>query len=189
MLDSTNKIIFLNVEVFSMNTGRFLFAALLVLVAAFSRILPHPANFSPVMAIALFSGVAFLSRKESLLVSLVAMIVSDFFIGFHDLMLVVYGCMVLMTAAGWYLKQDRTILKTVTIAFAGSLFFFIVTNFAVWLTSGMYALDFNGLVQCYMMAIPFYQNSIAGDVGYTVILFGALYAFERVQNKSQVVAG
>jgi len=127
-------------------------ALLLILFAAFSRILPHPANFTPVAAIALFSG-TYLNKKYMLVVPIAAMLLSDLIIGFHSGMIWVYGSFVLIGLIGLWLKNHKKIGNIIGAALLSSIIFFIITNFGVWLT-GYYGLTFNGLIECYTMANP-----------------------------------
>ncbi|TGM55204.1 hypothetical protein EHQ91_09695 [Leptospira biflexa] len=152
-------------------------AILMVIATVLSRILPHPPNFTPVLAVSLFSGAYLADRRLALVVPIAAMFVSDLFIGFHDLMPVVYGFMILSVLFG---KQIGTSLsKSFGYTVVGSVLFFVVTNIAVWATSGMYSLDVVGLRQCFVMAVPFFQNSILGDLVYSGILFGAMAFLNR----------
>lgn len=152
-------------------------AILMVIATVISRILPHPPNFTPILAVSLFSGAYLTDRKLALVVPILAMFVSDLYLGFHDLMPVVYGFMVLSVLFG---KQIGTsVSKSFGYTFVGSVLFFVVTNVAVWATSGMYTLDLVGLRHCFVMAIPFFQNSILGDLVYSGILFGTMALLNR----------
>ncbi|MGE8721504.1 DUF6580 family putative transport protein [Leptospira terpstrae] len=152
-------------------------AILMVIATVISRILPHPPNFTPILAVSLFSGAYLTDRRLALLIPILAMLVSDFFIGFHDLMPVVYGFMILAVLFG---KQiGSSLSKSFGYTVVGSVVFFVLTNFAVWATSGMYPLDGTGLVTCFTLAIPFFQNSIAGDLVYSGILFGSMALLNR----------
>lgn len=166
--------------------NKFLFASLLIFVAAFSRLIPHPGNFTPVMAIALFSGATVLSKRESLLVPFLAMLISDAIIGFHSLIPVVYGCMALFTILGWYLRENRNAIKTIGFSLFAAIFFFVTTNLGVWATSTMYEKTFAGLIECYVLAIPFFQNTVISTVLYTVTLFGMISLFEKYQTQHMV---
>jgi hypothetical protein len=143
----------------------------LVLAAALSRVLPHPPNFTPIAAIALSSAV-YLDKRYAFIVPLASMLVSDYFIGFHDGMAWVYGCFVATGFIGLWLRSHKRPLPIVGAALASSLLFFVVTNFAVWLNGTMYPKTWEGLVACYVAAIPFFQNTLAGDLAYTAALFG-----------------
>ncbi|WP_061248582.1 DUF6580 family putative transport protein [Leptospira noguchii] len=151
----------------------------LILIAVASRYLPHPANFTPILAISLFAGAHFVSKKLSLLLPICALLISDLLIGFHDQMLPVYGISLLMVVAGWQLRISSSVFKIAFWSLGGSILFFLVTNFYVWL-AGYYSYDFNGLVQCFIMAIPFFQNSLLGDLFYTTVLFGGFALIEKM---------
>jgi hypothetical protein len=146
--------------------------ALLLIAAAVSlRLLPHPANFAPVAAVAIFGG-AVLPRKLAVWVPLAAMVVSDLFIGFYDTMFVTWACYLVIALAASRWLQKPTLFRGAALTLSSSVFFFVVTNFAVWVWSGMYAHSWNGLVNCYAMALPFFRNTLMSDLCYTALLFG-----------------
>ncbi|WP_078124666.1 DUF6580 family putative transport protein [Leptospira alexanderi] len=151
----------------------------LILIAIASRYFPHPANFTPILAVSLFAGAHFVSKKLSLLLPVCALFMSDLLIGLHDQMLPVYGMVLLLVVAGWQLRTSSSAVRIAFWSLGGSAVFFIVTNFYVWL-AGYYSYDLNGLVQCYIMAIPFFQNSLLGDMFYTTVLFGGFALIEKV---------
>jgi hypothetical protein len=159
--------------------SRFFVCAMLVVLAVISRLLPHPSNVSPLMAIALFSGAHFAHKRDALWVPLLAWFISDLFLGFHALQPVIYGLVLLMAIAGWSLREQNSPIKVLGYSLSGSLVFFLVTNFFVWLTQGMYQFSLAGLIQCYTLAIPFLQNTVAGDVFFNVLLFGTVFELER----------
>jgi hypothetical protein len=145
-----------------------------ILGAALSRLLPHPANFTPVLAISLFSGAYLSSRWVAAIIPVAAVFLSDIFIGFHNLMLPIYLLLALGSVAGRGLANGSA-SRITFVTLAGSSVFFIVTNFLVWISSGMYTLDLPGLIQCYTLAIPFFQNQVAGDLIYSGVLFGSMH--------------
>jgi len=152
-----------------------LITALTLIVFVVSlRLLPHPANFAPVAAVALFGG-AVLPRRLALWVPLGAMVVSDLFIGFYSMMWMTWGCYLLVALASSHWLRKPSLPRGVALTLLSSLFFFVVTNFAVWLTSGMYAHTWTGFARCYEMALPFFRNTALSDLLYSGMLFG-LYA-------------
>jgi hypothetical protein len=163
-----------------------LIAICLILIAASFRILPHPANFAPVAAIAIFGGVI-LPRKLALWVPLSAMIISDLVIGLHPLIFLTWGCYMLIALASSTWLRKSNLLKGLSITLGGSVFFFIVTNFGVWAESGMYAHTWNGLMECYYMALPFFRNTVMSDLIYTAALFGIYFATKNIGSKLQNV--
>jgi hypothetical protein len=144
----------------------------LVVACALSRLVPHPMNFSPIEAVALFAGAGFASRTLAIAVPLAAMLLSDLFLGFHDGMWVVYGAIALIAVAGGWLGQRVTAARVALFGLGAATFFFVVTNFAVWAGSGMYPHTAGGLLACYVAAIPFFHNQLAGVAFYSVLLFG-----------------
>lgn len=155
-------------------TNQLLIALSLIIFAVWLRLLPHPANFAPVAAAAIFGG-AILPRKFAVWVPLTAMAVSDMFIGLHPLIPVTWGCYLLIALAASRWLSQPTFLGGAGLTFGASIFFFAATNFAVWLQTNMYAHTLSGLAQCYTMALPFFRNTVASDLIYTGALF-AIYA-------------
>lgn len=149
----------------------------LILAVAVTRFMPHPPNFSPVMAVALFGSAVFANRYLGLTVALVAMVVSDIFLGMHSTLPFVYGSMLLAAFLGFLLRENRTVLKITVTALAGSVLFFVVTNFGVFIMQDLYAKNLQGLGECFAMALPFFQNSLAGDMLFTAVLFTMHHLF------------
>lgn len=148
-------------------------AYFLIFLGAFLRILPHPANFAPIAAIALF-GSAYLNKKLALILPLVAMIISDYFIGFDSLSsrLTVYGTFILVGLLGFWLRVKRSPGRIVAASLAGSLIFYLITNFAFLYPAGMYSHDLNGVMSSYINALPFFRNTLLGDLFYVSLFFG-----------------
>jgi len=146
---------------------------ILILAAAFSRIIPHPVNFTPIAAMALAGGV-YLNKRFALIIPLAALFISDWAIGFHNTILFVYGSFVVIGLLGLWLKSHKKLVPILGTTLLSSLLFFLITNFGVWLTGGGWAYEksWQGLIECYTMAIPFFRNTIAGDMIYTFVLFG-----------------
>jgi len=149
----------------------------LIALAVSLRLLPHPANFAPVAAVAIFGGAA-LPRRLAVWLPVAAMALSDALIGFYDyrVMAVVWASYLLIALASNRWLQQRGLKTGVLLTVSGSIFFFLTTNFAVWVWGGMYAHNWTGLAQCYAMALPFFRNTFLSDLFYTATLFG-LYAY------------
>ena len=160
-------------------------AICLIAIAVSLRLLPHPANFAPVAAVAIFGG-AVLPRRLAIWTPVVAMMVSDLFIGLHNLILVTWGCYALIALCSSVWLRKPSLKRGLSLTLGSSLFFFTVTNFAVWVWSGMYNHTLIGLSQCFTMAIPFFRNTALSDLIYTGALFGsyglATYYSRRVLN-------
>jgi len=156
------------------NLLRFGLAAIFVLIGISLRLLPHPPNFTPVAAIALFGGV-YLSRKIAFGLPLIIMFISDIFIGAYDpkLMIFVYGSFVLCVGLGFWLKKYNKLSAALGGSILSALIFFFLTNFAVWAFAPWYAKTFSGIIQCYLMVLPFFRNTLLGNFFYVTIFFGA----------------
>ena len=100
----------------------------------------------------------------------------------------VYGAFVVVTCLGLFLGPKASALRIGSMAFASSVVFFVVTNFAVWAQSGMYARTFTGLVECYTLALPFFQNTLAGDLCFSAVLFGSYALLTKAAPQLQVAA-
>jgi hypothetical protein len=191
-----------------MNKQRIVLLAGMIIAAALSRLLPHPPNFAPMNAMALFAGVYFVNTRPensrgthktpvlgygiAFAVPLLAMLLSDSVLelttgwGFYAGMWVVYGAIMLVTALGIRLgnsSADRSALafgiSVGTYTVVGSILFFVLTNGAVWAMGTMYPHTGAGLAACFTAALPFFQNSLMGDALYTTLLFGSVALAER----------
>tara|TARA_X000000950_G_scaffold281012_1_gene376781 strand:+ start:1321 stop:1803 length:483 start_codon:yes stop_codon:yes gene_type:complete len=144
----------------------------IILFAIFSRFIPHPPNFTPITAIALLSSKGFTNRWIILLIPMISLFISDLFLGLHDSIPFVYGAFILITLLGMSAKKIEisTVLMSSTI-------FFLVSNFGVWFYN--YPITLDGLISCYALAIPFFLNTILGDLFYSVIMIYPYYALKK----------
>lgn len=154
---------------------------LIIVIAVVLRLVPHPANFAPIAAMALFGGV-YLNKKYALIVPMLAMFVSDLFLGFHNTMVFVYVSFLLTGAIGLWLRKHKNTQNIIISSFASSIIFFLITNFGVWLAGNLYPMTITGLVECYILAIPFFRNTILGDLVYTGVFFGGYELILRTLN-------
>jgi hypothetical protein len=151
----------------------------LVLAAAASRLVPHPWNLTSIAALALFGGAYFQDRRLAFAIPLGALFLSDLALGLYSGMAAVYVSFALIVGLGLWLRSRRQPALIAGAAVAGSVLFFIVTNFGVWASGHLYAKTWGGLVACYTAALPFFRNSLEGDLLYTLILFGGFALMER----------
>lgn len=157
----------------------------MVVAAAALRVLPHPPNFTPVAAIALFGGAQFDRKLWAFGVPLAAMLVSDLVLellfgwGIHTLMPVVYLSFCAIVALGWSLRGRLSVASVGTAAVVGPTLFFVTTNFAVWAMGSFYPHTTAGLLACYTAALPFYGWSLVSCVGFSALLFGGVALAER----------
>lgn len=144
-------------------------------VGAIAQYIPHWANFTPIAAIALFGGV-YLNKKYALILPIIAMFISDLFIGFYNpwIMTSVYLSFLMIALAGLWLRNNKNIGNILGTSLFGSIAFFIITNFAVWaVPHSFYPHTLQGLINCYTMGLPFFRNTMLGDLFYVSLFFGA----------------
>lgn len=144
-----------------------------IIILAISRIIPHPPNFTPILAMAVTMPMLTSDRYVGLLVPLLAMFVSDIFIGLHNTMIWVYMSFIAVTLASYVFIKQFKFVNVLTMSLLSSLLFFVVTNFGVW-TSGYYGYTLTGLITCYIMAIPFFTNTVLSTIFYSTLIT-ALY--------------
>jgi hypothetical protein len=168
-----------------MNTTRFTILAGMMLAALAARFIPHPMNFSPIGAIALFSGAQFRDKRVAFLVPMIPMFLADLATGLHVLIPFVYGSFALSICLGLWLRRDRRPWRVLITALMGAVCFFLITNFGVWWLLGTYPRTATGLATCYVAAIPYFQNTLLSDLFYSGLLFGgfalAEYRFPTVR--------
>jgi|HubBroStandDraft_1064217.scaffolds.fasta_scaffold18803_3 uncharacterized protein DUF6580 len=158
-------------------------ALLLVLLAIVSRLVPHPWNLTPLVAIALFGGATLERTGGAAAVVLVALAFGDAALGTlpYEGMAWVYGASVAVVLVGRLLGSHRGVAPTLIAALAAGALFYVVTNFGVWATGHLYPRTVSGLLACYVAAIPFYRHQVVGDLAYTALLFGMLAAARRLR--------
>lgn len=145
----------------------FIFAAVVL------RLIPHLPNFAPIAALALFGG-TYLNKKYAIGIPILAMLVSDYFIGFADhwTTISVYSSFFLIGLIGLWLRSHKNIQNTIGATLTGSFLFFIITNFTVWAATPWYEKSVVGFVKCFTLAIPFFRNTLLGDLFYVGVMFG-----------------
>lgn len=172
-----------------MNTNlykpRFLVVVGIVFLAALVRFFPHPPNFVPIAALALFSGKYFSNKIIAFAVPILAMLLTDAIIGFHYLIPAVYISFIMIVGIGFVLRKNNKLSWIIGGSLAASTLFFIVTNFYVWAFGIMYPGSLNGLITCYVAAIPFYFSSLVGDLFYVGVMF---MSFEFLTQKFHSLA-
>lgn len=167
---------------------KFIPAFILITLGIAARFLPHPANFAPIGAIAIFSGL-YLPKKWALALPLAAMFFSDLFIGFYawPVMVSVYAGFIAIGLIGLAVRQNKKLSTVLGGTILGSVIFYLLTNGAVWAFGSLYPPTLSGLMQSYTMAIPFFRNSLLGDLFYTGALVGAYEAAMLWQARRQVI--
>jgi len=149
----------------------------LVLILSFARLIPHPPNFTPIIAVAILSGYLFKNLNLSFLVLLGVMLISDLFIGFYENVIFVYFSLLLITYIFHKISEKINFKNLFIFGFAGSLIFFIISNFGVWLLGSpgindiAYDKNLSGLIECYILAIPFFGNTLFSTIFFTYLAF------------------
>jgi len=163
---------------------------LLVALDTTMRLTPHPPNFTPLAASALFASFLFESSVLAAAIPMLALGISDYFIGAYDwhIMMVVYLSLAFPALFGRYLQKNNRLAQTrvLSAALASSVVFFLTTNFAVWYFADLYARDVKSLLQCYIVAIPFFKNTVSGDLLWSGVLFGSYAIFATFARDTRV---
>jgi hypothetical protein len=144
------------------------------------RLVPHPANFSPIAAMGLFGGAYLTRRAAGFVAPLGALLLSDLVLGLYAHMEIVYAALALSVCLGWLLRRNRSPLRVAGAALASSMLFFAVTNFSVWALGTMYPHSLAGLAACFTAALPFLQNTVTGDLFFSALLFGGFAFAQRL---------
>ena len=161
------------------NHARLIALLSAIAAAAALRLVPHPANFSPIDAMALFSG-AYLGRRWlAFAAPFAALLLSDLVLGFYAGMWVQYLTVAVIVLLGSAALRRVSVPRVGGAAGASAVLFFVITNFGTWALSGIYPLTASGLAACYVAAIPFFRNTLAGDLFYSALLFGGFALLER----------
>ncbi len=156
-------------------TPKLLVVSGIILFAALMRLVPHYPNFTPIAAIALFGGAHLGKKHLAFIIPLVALFISDLFLGFHNMMIPVYLGFVLIVLLGTLFRNNVRIPYVIGGSLAGSVLFFLVTNFGVWAMTPYYPPTLEGLMMSYTMAIPFFHAAALGDLFYNAVFFGGFY--------------
>lgn len=162
-----------------MHNPRLTVAIGMILTAAVSRLLPHPPNLTPIAAMALFGGATLANKRAAFLAPLVSLFLTDIFLGFSWLTPVVYGSFALIVCLGFWLRARSSVGRIAVAALTGSVVLFILTNLGVWALTSLYPKTLSGLLECYVVALPFFRNTLVGDLLYSGLLFGGLAMAER----------
>lgn len=162
-----------------MNRNRFKVLAGMVLAAAAARLLPHPPNFTPIAALALFGGASFDNKRAAFLVPLAALFLSDLVTGFDAILPVVYGSFMLITCLGFWVRRQPGLGRLALATAGGAVLFFVITNLGFWLFETYYPKSLAGFADCFVAAIPFFRNTLLSDMLYSALLFGGLAFAEK----------
>ena len=164
-----------------------IFPISLILILAFARLIPHPPNFTPIIAVAIVSGYFFKNLNLSILTLLIAMLISDLFIGFYENMIFVYVSLLIITFTFYKISNKINFKNLFVYGFAVSLIFFIISNFGVWalgspgLDNLPYEKSLAGLIECYIFAIPFFGNTFLSTL---IFAYPAIFVYKTLAARS-----
>ncbi len=164
-----------------------IFPISLILILALARLIPHPPNFTPIIAVAIVSGYFFKNINLSLLTLLVAMLISDLFIGFYENMIFVYVSLLLITLVFHKINKKINFKNLFIYGLAGSLIFFLVSNFGVWALGSLgvndlpYEKSLTGLIECYILAIPFFGNTFLSTI---IFAYPAIFFYKSLTTRA-----
>ena len=150
-------------------------------ILALSRIIPHPPNFTPILATAIIAPMLIKDRWYGIAIPIVAMFISDVIIGFHPYQFVIYAT-ILSIALVSPMHKNYTMLGIMAVG--GSVWFFITTNFAVWIVMDYYPKTVEGLITCYTLAIPFFKNTLISTCLFTGLLTISIKYLEILNKKT-----
>ena len=165
-------------------SGKEIFPIGLVLLLAFSRLIPHPPNFTPIIAVAIMSGYFFRNINMSFVVLLTSMLLADIFVGFYEHMFFVYLSLFLITFIFFKIANKINFKNLFVFGFFGSLIFYLISNFGVWATGILYEKNLNGLINCYFLAIPFFKNTFFSTIIFSYAAFFANHLYEKIKLKN-----
>ena len=151
------------------NFQSYLLPISLILILSFSRLIPHPWNFTPVLAMGIFSGFYFKNFILSSFIVISSMFIGDLYLGFHSTMFFTYISLIIAVALGLFVNKFK-FTEVLFTGLASSVCFFAITNFGAWLTLEMYEKNLTGLLQSYVLAIPFFHNTLISTLLYLVVL-------------------
>jgi len=173
----------------SKNLKKEIFPIALILILTLARLMPHPPNFTPIIAVAIMSGYFFKNINLSFLTLMIVMLVSDLFIGFYENVIFVYASLLLITFIFYKISNKINFKSLFIYGFAASLIFFIVSNFGVWAlgSPGVYDIAYeknlNGLVECYVLAIPFFGNTFLSTV---IFAYPTIFIYKSLAVRSSI---
>ncbi len=159
----------------------------LIIMAALSRFIPHPPNFTPIMAMAIFGPVLFKDKRLAFTVPLLAMFLTDLVIGLHSTMIFVYVSFLIGVLLGFTLINRLKPIRLALTSLFASVIFFLITNFGSWLTSGIYPKSPDGLFQAYFFGLPFFRYtplemfgfSVLSNLIYSFVIYGVIVLAEK----------
>ena len=157
----------------------------IILILAFSRLIPHPPNFTPIISMALLGGYFFTNIYLSIIILILSVLLSDFFLGFYENMLFVYFTILTINLIFYNISYKINFKNLYLFSFYAAFIFYATTNFGVWVTGNLYEKNLNGLIKCYFLALPFFKNTLISTLFYSYLglfIFKPKYIFNFNRN-------
>lgn len=157
----------------------------IILILAFSRLIPHPPNFTPIISMALLGGYFFTNIYLSIIILILSVLLSDFFLGFYENMLFVYFTILTINLIFYNISYKINFKNLYLFSFSAAFIFYVTTNFGVWVTGNLYEKNLNGLIECYFLALPFFKNTLISTLFYSYLglfIFKPKYIFNFNRN-------
>lgn len=159
--------------------------AVILVLGILSRVVLHIPNFSPVYALALFGGV-YMDKRLSLVLPVILLMVTDLILGVYPDAPFTWAAMAAMAVFGWMLRDNKKTGRVLIVSALASVVFFVMSNFGVWMMGGLYPATPQGLIDCYVMAVPFFKNTMISTVVYATILVLGYERFLKVRGAAYV---
>ncbi len=169
-----------------MRKKKLFFLTGIIVLSVFSRLIPHPPNFTSLIAVALFSGVYLDNKTLAIAIPIITMFLSDLIIGFHDLITFVYLSFAIIVVLGFAIRKKKTIINIIVANITAALLFYLLTNLGVWYLGNLYPKSLDGLYLSYLAALPFLTNSILSSLFYSMVIFGG---FELAKRNISILEG
>ena len=143
----------------------------LILFSGLSRLVPHPWNLTPILAACLFSGYKIKPIGLAIFIPIFTVFISDILLGIYNGISWVYISYIFIIGIGLFLSKFNSIQSKIISTISGTLIFFLISNFGVWISAELYPKSIDGLISCYLAGIPFYKNTLIGTVFYSSVFF------------------
>jgi hypothetical protein len=153
---------------------------LVVAVAVLSRFIPHYPNMTAVGALAVYSGFAGRPRWMGFGFVMTALLFTDWILGFHNTMFYTYGAWILVSVVSSFGLRQFSWVKLMGMGLLSASVFFVISNFGFWMTGILYPKTAQGLLECYLAAVPFFENQLVGDIAFSLGLFAVHFAIEKL---------
>ena len=144
---------------------------LMTILLIVSRLITDIPNFTPTIALVIFTGYFIKNRYIVLLIILISQGISDFYIGLHDSMLFIYFSFLLIAFISPLVIKKLNLSSVITASLIGPVIFFIISNFGVWYSMNIYSNDMRGLIECYLAGVPFFDETLISTLLFSITIY------------------